>query len=207
MKLLAVLAMILAGSVVADEIPAEAVALQSKLYSRLPNSVRIWINVEAAHLRANPEADDATVRAHAQKRFAGQRVTADDMDALVFLTMTLAAQQTDRDLQAESARAKAVSDAKHLQRPAEPQAPARAPSRSIYGQAMDRARAAGSPASQPAPSQSGGYEAMGSADDTSEATALRLQMMTECRSQFISTLSNVMKRISSTQDTLVQNLK
>ena len=44
-------------------------------------------------------------------------------------------------------------------------------------------------------------------NEMSEMTSLRLQMMMDRRSKFISTLSNIMKKISTTQDTLVQNLK
>jgi phenylalanyl-tRNA synthetase alpha subunit len=40
-----------------------------------------------------------------------------------------------------------------------------------------------------------------------EESSLRLQMMMDRRSKFISTLSNIMKKISAAQDTLVQNLK
>ena len=43
--------------------------------------------------------------------------------------------------------------------------------------------------------------------ELSEMTSLRLQMTMDRRSKFISTLSNIMKKISTTQDTLVQNLK
>jgi hypothetical protein len=46
-----------------------------------------------------------------------------------------------------------------------------------------------------------------SMNEISEMTSLKLQMMMDRRSKFISTLSNIMKKISSTQDTLVQNLK
>jgi len=46
-----------------------------------------------------------------------------------------------------------------------------------------------------------------SMNEMSEMTSLRLQMMMDRRSKFISTLSNIMKKISTTQDTLVQNLK
>ncbi|MBI1961897.1 MAG: hypothetical protein HYS37_00850, partial [Candidatus Rokubacteria bacterium] len=46
-----------------------------------------------------------------------------------------------------------------------------------------------------------------SLNEMSEMTSLRLQMMMDRRSKFISTLSSIMKRISDTQDTLVQNLK
>lgn len=44
-------------------------------------------------------------------------------------------------------------------------------------------------------------------NEMSEMTSLRLQMMMDRRSKFISTLSNIMKKISTTQDTIVQNLK
>lgn len=44
-------------------------------------------------------------------------------------------------------------------------------------------------------------------NEMSEMTSLRLQMMMDRRSKFISTLSNIMKKISTTQDTQVQNLK
>jgi hypothetical protein len=46
-----------------------------------------------------------------------------------------------------------------------------------------------------------------SMNEMSEESSLRLQMMMDRRSKFISTLSNIMKMISATQDTLVQNLK
>ncbi len=44
-------------------------------------------------------------------------------------------------------------------------------------------------------------------NEMSEMTSLRLQMTMDRRSKFITTLSQMMKKISSTQDVLVQNLK
>jgi putative addiction module CopG family antidote len=44
-------------------------------------------------------------------------------------------------------------------------------------------------------------------NEMSEMTSLRLQMILDRRSKFISTLSNIMKKMSETQDVLVQNLK
>jgi hypothetical protein len=41
----------------------------------------------------------------------------------------------------------------------------------------------------------------------SEMTSLRLQMAMDRRSKFIETLSNIMKKIDETQETIVQNLK
>lgn len=44
-------------------------------------------------------------------------------------------------------------------------------------------------------------------NEMSEMTSLRLQMTMDRRSKFISTLSQMMKKMSTTQDTLVQNIK
>jgi len=46
-----------------------------------------------------------------------------------------------------------------------------------------------------------------SMNEMSERISLRLQMAMDRRSKFISTLSQMMKKISTTQDILVQNLK
>jgi hypothetical protein len=44
-------------------------------------------------------------------------------------------------------------------------------------------------------------------NEMSEMTSLRLQMTMDRRSKFIETLSNIMKKIGTTQETLVQNIK
>ena len=46
-----------------------------------------------------------------------------------------------------------------------------------------------------------------SENETSEMASLRLQMDMDRRSKFVEALSNVMKKIDSTQETIVQNLK
>lgn len=46
-----------------------------------------------------------------------------------------------------------------------------------------------------------------SLNEMSEMTSLRLQMSMDRRSKFISTLSQIMKKMSTTQDTLIQNIK
>ena len=46
-----------------------------------------------------------------------------------------------------------------------------------------------------------------SMSEMSEMTSLRLQMAMDRRSKFVETLSNIMKKIDSTQETIVQNLK
>ncbi|MDQ6807262.1 MAG: hypothetical protein M3065_20430 [Actinomycetota bacterium] len=46
-----------------------------------------------------------------------------------------------------------------------------------------------------------------SMSEMSEMTSLRLQMVMDRRSKFVEALSNIMKKIDSTQETIVQNLK
>jgi hypothetical protein len=46
-----------------------------------------------------------------------------------------------------------------------------------------------------------------SMNEMSEMTSMNLQMAMDRRSKFVETLSNVMKKIDSTQETIVQNLK
>jgi len=48
---------------------------------------------------------------------------------------------------------------------------------------------------------------LNSLNEQSEILSLKLQMTMDRRSKYISTLSNMMKKISTTQDTLIQNIK
>ena len=48
---------------------------------------------------------------------------------------------------------------------------------------------------------------LNSMNEMSEMTSLKLQVTMNRRSKFIETLSNIMRKISSTQDSVVQNLK
>ena len=46
-----------------------------------------------------------------------------------------------------------------------------------------------------------------SMNELSDSTSLRLQMMMDQRSKFMSTLSNILKKISSTDESILQNMK
>jgi len=49
--------------------------------------------------------------------------------------------------------------------------------------------------------------ALDSMNEMSEMTSLRLQMTMDRRSKFIATISNIMKKISTTEKTLLKNIK
>ncbi len=55
--------------------------------------------------------------------------------------------------------------------------------------------------------QDGLQDKLDGMNELTEMTSLRLQMAMDRRSKFISTLSNIMKKISTTQEAVIQNLK
>ncbi|MBI2156358.1 MAG: hypothetical protein HYU26_05545 [Candidatus Rokubacteria bacterium] len=179
--------------------------------------------------------DAAAVRAAAHSRFAGQTVADMDIEALVMLVMMQAARDAEEDLKAIMAEMKAANAAKQKLRdligkvskdvaqnagkrdgdPCRP--PQCGVGRAALAEvqpALAAARARVAFAQQDVATirdlralQDELKGKLDSMNEMSEITSLRLQMMIDRRSKFISTLSSIMKRISDTQDTLVQNLK
>ena len=221
----------------AGTIPAEAARLHSTLLPKAQPSVRAWIGEQAAKLRQAPPAaiKEGPLRAAAQARFAGQHVGEQDIEALIVLVMMQAAADAERDLKAIMAEVKAMNDAKAKLREVMDKARKQVAEHSGR-KGTDRCLAPLCGGLQPAVAEAAAAlhhtraqvtltpkepttigELRAVADDLkgkldgmnemSEMTSLRLQMMMDRRSKFISTLSNIMKKISSTQDTLVQNLK
>jgi len=165
-----------------EEIPPEAIALQKKLLPRLSPSVRAWISREAAQLRVRRNVDENAVRASVRKRFDGQTLSTADTDAMFMLLMLEMLQAKSGDLQDQVTQVQ-ESNARKCQ---------------LKDKLRDEHRT-----NAPAASS----QKLDGMNEMSEMTSLRLQMTMDRRNKFISTLSNIMKKISTTQDMLVQNLK
>lgn len=172
--------------VVAADMPPDAVRLHQALVQRVQPPVRAWIGNEARRLAmAGPRAapDEAAVRAQVRSRFAGQRLGEMDIDALVMMVMMEAAaaeEQATRDLLEQMKATNAEREKlRALQAEARKQ-----------GAARDELKGK-----------------LDSLNEMSQVNSLRLQMLMDRRSKFLNIVNNIMKKISSTQDTLVQNLK
>jgi len=174
-----------------EEIPTEAVALQQKLKPRLSPTVREWVGREAAQLRLRRDVDEAAVRAAVRKRFEGQKLSNMDIDALVMLVMMEMAQAEDKDLRATMDQMQEANRRKQQLR--ETQTKVKEQQAQVRQQLRAESRT--------------NAPKLDSMNEMSEMTSLRLQMTMDRRSKFISTLSNIMKKISTTQETLTQNLK
>ena len=220
----------------AAELPEGAEALHARLASRLAPSVRSWVGGEARTL-ARAGGDAGALRAAAQARFAGQLGAAGgaDIEALAFLVLMQATRDAEADLKAIMAQVKAANAAKQKLRDLADKvrrdvaqnagkrdnAPCRPPQcgvgRAALAEVAEPLAAARAPAgfAQREVATLRDLRALhdelkgklDSLNQTSEMTSLRLQMLMDRRSKFISTLSNIMKKLASTQDAIVQNLK
>jgi hypothetical protein len=217
--------------------PPEAARLHGALLQKVQPPVRSWIDQEARKLAmagSQSAPDSAAVRAQVHSRFAGQPLGEMDIEALVMMVMMEAAaaeEQATRDLleqmkkvnaAKEKLRALQAETRKQVERNAGKQGTARCVAPLCGGLqaaaretalAMREARLGFNPPERIedlAQLRAINDELKGKLDsmnEMSQMTSLRLQMMMDRRSKFISTLSNIMKKVSTTQDTLVQNLK
>lgn len=216
-------------------IPHEAMRLQGRLYPMLRPSVGAWVGEEAKKLAAGT-MNVESLHPAAQSRFktTGQSDTG-SIEAMAFLVLMQATNDMDEDLKnilAESKRLlegkRKISDLlanvqKDIARSGGRKSDDRCtpPTCGAYARELT---AASSELSQLYPNRRMRFQepktvndlkplqdalknGLGGMNEMSEMTSLRLQMMMDRRSKFISTLSNIMKKISTTQDTIVQNLK
>ena len=221
----------------AADLPAGAARLHAALASKAQLTVRAWIGEQARKLSHSPPAsiDEGPLRAAIQSRFAGQPLGDQDIEALAFLVMMQATNDMDKDLKAIMAEVQAMNSAKQklreladkarkqvaenagrkgTDRCAPPVCGGLQPAAAEAAVALRRARAQVT-LTPKEPATVGELRAVAddvkrkldSMSEMGETESLRLQMMMDRRSKFISTLSNIMKKISNTQDTLVQNLK
>ena len=189
----------------AVDIPADSERLHARLSGRIQPSVRAWITLEANKLRGQPAVDERRLRADIAARFKGQNLGGNDIEAIAFLVMMQATRDADSDLKAATEKVRATNESRRkLREGTAPQTPVRTPA----GQgppAMAKGGPAGPVKAATAPEDTG--RNLDSMNEMSEMTSMRLQMAMDRRSKFISTLSNIMKKISDTQGALVQNLK
>jgi len=189
----------------AVDIPADSERLNARLSARIQPSVRSWITLEANKLRGQSVVDENRLRADIAARFKGQNLGSNDIDAIAFLVIMQATRDADSDLKATMEKVKATNESKRkTQEFAAPLKSAQTPARQ-GSPAMMKGGPAGPVKAGTAPENTA--QNLDSMNEMSEMNSLRMQMMMDRRSKFISTLSNIMKKITTTQETLVQNLK
>jgi hypothetical protein len=216
-------------------IPVEAAALYSKLMQKVQPMVRQIINEQALKLRQG-SIDEHAVSGNLTAIFSTRGIAGMDISEAAFLVVMQATKDMDKDINNMMEKMKAFTSAKQKLRDLttkvsqdvaknvhkkdnEVCAP---PSCGGYRAAMmevDPILKGVSTQRMPLiyrdPTNIGQLRILAKdlkgrldgLNEMSEMTSLRLQMTMDRRSKFISTLNAMMKKISSTQGTLIQNIK
>ena len=164
-----------------QQLPPGSQAREARLLSHMGPQARAFIVREGRLEAQNGEASEgvALAAAHAYGPTLGAMGDA-DIEALAFLVMMEAAKSSQDDLKSIMAEVKAVNTAKSKQRQALADAAA------TKSRLRDR---------------------LDSQGELSQSDSMQLQMATDRRAKAIEMLSNLMKKMSDTQSTIVGNLK
>ncbi|CAG1007014.1 hypothetical protein BURK1_03356 [Burkholderiales bacterium] len=213
----------LAQAAAAQPVPAfppGAIELEARLLARAGPQTRAWVRQEGAQRNAaDAVSREAAMRSATERGRALGAAGGQDIEALAFLVLMEAAKSAREDLKAIMDGVKRINDAKasaSARRSAQPRA-------SIAG-AGDRASVtpAPRPASgttrvriEPRPLPRGQIDSMidkakndlDSLSEMGEMESLRLQMAMDRLSRMMSTLSNLLKKVSDTASSITQNLK
>jgi hypothetical protein len=189
-------------------LPEEAIRFHARINPKLTPSARAKINSLAAsfneRLSRSPQAwppgilDDLYSSAHT----SFPNATSADIDAIVEEVMMQLNQDQEADLQAQiDAMQEALKKKDALRKEQTAQENAlRAQSQANTAAKTSTA----SPATRATLAPQGTLDSM---NEMSEMTSMRLQMAMDRRSKFVEALSNIMKKIDSTSETIIQNLK
>jgi hypothetical protein len=172
---------------IAADMPPDAIRLHGALMQKVQPPVRSWIGQEGKRLvMAGPKTapDQAAVRAQVHSRFAGQRLGEMDIDALVTMVMMEAAAAAEQEMKYIAARIKKGNAEKEKIHAMMAEARERKPRAAKELQAK--------------------YDSL---NEMSQTESIRLQMLMDRRAKLMEMISNLMKKISDTQSTLVGNLK
>jgi hypothetical protein len=217
--------------------PPEITRRYTVLSAKIQPSARSWILQRARLESQKNTLDVTSLKADAKGHFqpTNGNMTDGDLEALAFLVLMDAAKSAEDDLNLIMAETKAITNSKQALRDilsevnrdvassdkSKPSAPCNTPTcRSLAVRVSQiEAQAPASPKVRrlqvrPNPTfadlntvQSDFKSRLDSMNEMSEMTSMRLQMAMDRRSKFMDALSNIMKKISDTSESVVQNIK
>jgi hypothetical protein len=190
-------------------LPDAAVRFHARINPKLTPSARAKINSLAASFREqlsrSPQAwppgilDGLYASAHNSFPNAAPA----DIDSIVEEVMMQVSQDQEADLQAQLNAMQA--NLKHKDELRKEQT---AQETALHDQSQPttatKATTTTTPPNRPTLAPDASLDSM---NEMSEMTSMRLQMAMDRRSKFVEALSNIMKKIDSTQETIIQNLK
>ena len=213
----------------APAFPPGALETEARLLARAGPQARVWVKEEAARDRdAGTVSQDAASTAGTAYRNRGGSNTV-DIEAMTFLVMMEAAKSAQEDLRSIMDRVRAINAAKASMRQSVTASPDSAGRRAgPPAVASGPASRATSPAVSPMPASRATPTAVGprplpraeferrldrakndpdAMSEMGEMESLRLQMAMDRSSKLMSTLSNMLKKMSDTSAGITRNIK
>jgi CRISPR/Cas system CSM-associated protein Csm2 small subunit len=171
-------------------LPDHATPLYARFSARLTPRGRSWVAQESQRLR-NGALDPSQVTfeaGHGCGLYLGMCNGDGDIEALAFIVLMQATNDQDQDLQNIMAAVKAQNNAKS----------------ELRNQMQVTHQITAQQINQDVQDIKGRLDSM---NEMSEMTSMRLQMAMDRRSKFVEALSNILKKIDDTQNTIIQNMK
>lgn len=205
----------LPGIARAQTIPDAAHTLNARLTAKLRPSLRSWVDQQVIKAQSNAQTTDATIIGDARAGLSNSGLGSADIDALAFIVMMQVALDADKELRATLDAMNAANKKKAAFREAKEHVDAdlaaNARARNIYvmdappmtAGRVDRA-VIGNIARVVVDSPKSLRDTYGELGDLA---SMRLQVQMDRRSKLISTVSNLLKKISETESSITQNLK
>lgn len=172
----------------AAPLPQNVEPMASKIRMRLTPRGANWVRNEIQRLhdnRTTPAQVESDATFAGGGMLQGAFAQGADIEELAFIVLMDASKSADDDLQSIMAETKAQNAAKQKLR-GEMQAANRAALNNAVQSAQDK------------------HDSM---NEMSEMTSMRLQMAMDRRSKFVEALSNIMKKMSDTDSSIIQNMK
>ena len=187
------------GSVALPPPPPQIKLRADRLTSHAHREVRSWITHQAREEVRSPMFDESRLRNVVLRRFQGQISDGRGLqaDAVVFLVLKTAAYAMEQELRTAMA---AVRDGVEEKQAAVAKLDAFIESRLLLKPAPpERAHLSVAPPIS--------EQRLSELDQAVASATVRVQLLMERRTRFISTLFNMLSRVSATPDTVVQTLK
>ena len=205
--------------------PANAEAFYQKAMTLINSKYINWIK-NTAQNASKQKMDESSIRNLATGYVTQNNLATMDIDALVNLIMMQTAKDEEQDLKNIMNEMEKTNKEKQQLRDA--QNKMKQSQNSMTRQALDSfrliAKSVNTTQTQPIKRtnvmmtrqassteikqvQDSLKSKLDSMNEMSEMTSMRLQMAMDRRSKFVSTLSNIMKKISQTEDSIIQNMK
>lgn len=170
--------------------PTGAEAREAKLLARMGPQTRAYIAREARREAQNGNVSEVEARASAQAYGPSLgALDSGDVEALAFLVLMQASRDAQSDLGDIMAATKGINNSK-----------AKLRAESVGGGRPSLPGALQPPGPPVAPKTE-------TLADVGESQQLHMQTMTDQRAKLLETLSNIMKKSSDTQDSIVHNMK